>query len=164
MSLLDLEDPPFPGGSLTSRAANRYGEERSGRGQQSSELMYSSILISHNANTDIVRTPEILEPEAKIVVGRILAISSAFNAKDMVHIESIVMFAMAPFVLLAGEYCIKRSVRLRGLYRMKRQTLLSLRSLRQYWKQRQLPLSRIYCTRMMKTQHGLVSYERTLSL
>ena len=117
-----------------------------------------------NANTDSVRSPEILNPKAKVVVGRILAISSAFNAKDMVPIENIVMFAMAPFVLLAGEYCIRRSARLRGLYRMRRQTLLSLGNLRQYWRQRQLPLSRIYYTGMMKTRHGLVSYERILSL
>ena len=117
-----------------------------------------------NANTDIVRSPEIFNPKAKVVVGRILAISSAFNAKDVVHIESIVMFAMAPFVLLAGEYCIRRSARPRGLYRMSRQTLLSLRSLRQYWRQRQLLLSRIYYTGMMKTRLGLVSYERMLSL
>ena len=113
---------------------------------------------------DLVRSPEILNPKAKVVVGRILAISPAFNAKYMVHIENIVMCAMAPFVLLAGEYCIRRSARPRGLYRMRRQTLLSLRSLRQYWRQRQLPLSRIYYTGMMKTRRGLASYERMRSL
>ena len=164
MSLLDLEDPPSHGEDLVGRIARKTSGERSENGQQSYvQLMYSTQLFPIDGYTNTLRSLEILKPKVKKVVGRIPAISSASNAKDVVQIENTVTFAMAPSALPAGEYCTRRSGRLRGLYRTRRQILLSLRRSRQFWRPRQVPLSRTCSTRTMKTRHGLVSYERSLS-
>ena len=103
--------------------------------------------------------------QAQAPVARVPAINFATNAKDMVRIERTVTSANVFYVLAVGEhkYLTRSRRRLRGLFRMRRPTIVPPRRSRQSWRPRQLLLSRTPYTRTTKTLHGSVLYERMLS-